>query len=208
MSLTPARRHEFYRSFEAKALKSRSVLIRFSDDLTSVFSSPVFLIINAIFFAVWIAINIGLVSSIKAFDPFPFGFLTMIVSLEAIFLSIFVLVSQNRSSYVDSLREELHLQVNLIAEEEVTKVLEVLSQIRKKVGITEKDAELDEMLKRIDTNYIEKSLIEQMAKANTPLSRDLIKGLSRDFPEIINSMTVGKVVDVLRAGEKKVKSDL
>ncbi len=87
----------------------------------------------------------------------------MIVSLEAIFLSIFVLVSQNRSSYVDALREELHLQVNLIAEEEITKVLRVLAEIRKKVGITKPDPELERMLKRIDTNYIEKSLVNQVA---------------------------------------------
>lgn len=196
------RRREFYHSFEAKALKSRSILIRFSDDLTSIFGSPQFLIINALFFAIWVGINVGFVPNITPFDPFPFGLLTMMVSLEAIFLSIFVLVSQNRSAYIDTLREELHLQVNLIAEEEVTKVLKVLSEIRTKVGIKEEDPELDMMLKRINTNYIEKSLVEQMAKANAPLSRALIKGLARDFPEVVNSLTIAKVANVLKTVEK------
>lgn len=205
-ALRGQRRREFYHSFEAKALKSRSVLIRFSDDLTSIFGSPQFLIINALFFAIWVGINVGFVPSIAPFDPFPFGLLTMIVSLEAIFLSIFVLVSQNRSSYVDTIREELHLQVNLIAEEEVTKALKVLSEIRDKVGIKEEDPELDMMLKRINTNYIEKSLVEQMAKANAPLSRSLIKGLARDFPEVINSLTLEKVANVLKTVEKDVKN--
>jgi len=206
-TLRGQRRKEFYKSFEARALKSRSILIRFSDDLTSVFSSPLFLVFNALFFVAWISINTGLVSIVKPFDPFPFGFLTMVVSLEAIFLSIFVLVSQYRSSYVDTIREELHLQVNLIAEEEITKVLRVLSEIREKVGIKESDPELEMMLKRIDTNYIEKSLIEQMAKANTPLSRDLIRGMARDFPEIVNATSAPfvKIVDAIAPGVSNKK---
>lgn len=214
-TLRGQRRKEFYKSFEARALKSRSILIRFSDDLTSIFSSPLFLVFNALFFASWIALNTGLISSVEPFDPFPFGFLTMVVSLEAIFLSIFVLVSQYRSSYVDTIREELHLQVNLIAEEEITKVLMVLSEIRDKVGIKETDPELEMMLKRIDTNYIEKSLIEQLAKANTPLSRDLIGGMARDFPEIVSatSAPLTKIVDAitpgdLRRGDKDKKKKL
>ena len=184
MAVQGERRHQFYKSFEARALRSRSFLTRFADDLTAIFGSTTFLILNSFFFFVWVVINLNL-TVIKPFDPFPFGLLTMVVSLEAIFLSIFVLVSQNRSSYIDSLREELHLQVNLIAEEEITKVLKVLSEIREKVGIVEKDQELDQMLKRIDTNYIEKSLVEQMAKANPSLTGEIVKGLSREFPEII-----------------------
>lgn len=204
-ALRGQRRREFYHSFEAKALKSRPVLVRFSDDLTSTFSSPAFLVLNAVFFAVWIAANVSWIPGIVPFDPFPFGFLTMVVSLEAIFLSILVLVSQNRTSYVDTLREELHLQVNLIAEEEVTKVLKMLAEIRGKVGIKEEDPELDMMLKRINTNYIEQSLVEQMVKANTPLSRSLIKGLSKDFPEVINSLTIGKVANLVKTVEKDVE---
>ena len=187
MPIQTERRHQFYKSFEAKALKSRSFLTRFADDLTATFGSTHFLILNAIFFTVWVAININIFPiPVPAFDPFPFGLLTMIVSLEAIFLSIFVLVSQNRSSYVDSLREELHLQVNLIAEEEITEVLKILSEIREKVGINKEDKGLEKMLKRIDTNYIEKSLVEQVAKANRPLAQQISQGLAREFPEIIN----------------------
>ena len=208
MTLTAERRGQFYKSFEAKALKGRPILIRFSDDLTSIFSSPVFLVLNGIFFVIWIGINLGWAGSIKPFDPFPFGFLTMIVSLEAIFLSIFVLVSQNRSSYVDSLREELHLQVNLIAEEEITKVLKVLAEIGEKVGINEKDEELKKMLGRINTNYIEKSLVEQMTQANKPVARELIRSLAKDFPDIINPTTsFSKVVDAINSSRERNSKD-
>lgn len=175
------RRHQFYHAFEAKALRSRSVLTQLADYLTAIFGSTTFLFLNALFFGLWIAANLGYIPGVMPFDPYPFGLLTMIVSLEAIFLSIFVLVSQNRSSYVNALREEVHLRVNLIAEEEVTKSLKVLSEIREKVGIIEKDPELEEMLARTDTNYIESSIADQMKRANKPAFEHLLK----EFPDLI-----------------------
>lgn len=181
-----ARRRQFYRSFEASALRHRSIFMQISDDLTNSFGSITFLIFNIGFFAVWIILNINLIPEIPPFDPFPFGFLTMVVSLEAIILAIFILVSQNRQSYITSLREELHMQVNLIAEEEITKVLKVLAEIRGKLGIKEKDPELEAMLQRINTNYIERSLIEQIQKANQSLAKTLANKLNKDFPDILH----------------------
>lgn len=201
-------RHQFYRAFEAKALKSRSFLTRIADRLTAIFGSTGFLILNAIFFAVWIPINLNL-TPIGPFDPYPFGLLTMIVSLEAIFLSIFVLVSQNRSSYVDNLREELHLQVNLIAEEEITKILKVLAEVREKVGIKEEDPELDKMIKRINTNYIEQSIVEQLAKADKPIYKDILSALSKEFPDIIHPTTpIKDMVSAFQKGENMIQEKI
>jgi uncharacterized membrane protein len=101
------RRRQFFKSFEAKSLKSRSFLTQVADDLTEAFGSTTFLFLNALFFIAWIILNAGIIPDLPAFDPFPYGLLTMAVSLEAIFLSIFVLVSQNRSSYISSIREEV-----------------------------------------------------------------------------------------------------
>lgn len=178
------RRRQFFRSFEAKSLRSRSLLTQMADDLTNIFGSTSFLILNALFFAQWIVINMGWIKGFEAWDPFPFGLLTMIVSLEAIFLAIFVLVAQNRSSTVSSIREEVHLQVNLIAEEEITKILSVLAEVRKAVGIKKEDSELEAMLQRIDTNYIEQRIIDQMTRANKPVADQLIKNpLKRLFKQ-------------------------
>lgn len=176
------RRRQFYIALEAKALRSRSILTQLADYFTAAFGSTTFLLLNAIFFVIWILINLGLVSGVEPFDPYPFGFLTMMVSLEAIFLSIFVLVSQNRSSYVNSLREEVHLRVNLIAEEEITKTLQILAEIREKIGIKEKDIELEEMLLRTDANYLEQSIADQMKRANVPVFEHLI----REFPDLVS----------------------
>lgn len=186
------RRRQLYRSFEAQALKNRSFFTRISDDLNNAFGSITFLLVNASWFFLWVVINLGLVPDVKPFDPFPFGLLTMVVSLEAIILSIFILVSQNRQSYVSSMREELHLQVNLIAEEEVTKALSILAEIREHMGIKEKDPELDEMLRRINTGYIERRLQDQMHKANISLTGKLVERIKKDTPDILDPLKINR----------------
>lgn len=123
-----------------------------------------------------------MIPGVEAFDPFPFGLLTMIVSLEAIILSVFVLLSQNRDARIGKLREEVNLQVNLVAEEEITKILELLDEIRKKMGIKKEDHELEKMLERIDTSYIERSLQKQM-ESSQPHPTDI---LQKDIREIIS----------------------
>ena len=184
------RRRQLYRSFEAQALKHRSFFERISDDLNSAFGNITFLIVNIGWFFIWITINLGLIPDIEPFDPFPFGLLTMVVSLEAIILAIFILVAQNRQSYVSSMREELHLQVNLIAEEEVTKALAILAEIREHMGIKEKDPELDEMLRRLNTGYIERRLSEQMQKANASLAGKIVQRIKKDTPDILDPLKI------------------
>lgn len=95
-----------------------SMLQRIADWIAWFSGSMQFLIVNAVWFIVWIAIN-TLPTGIQQFDPFPFGLLTMIVSLEAIFLSCFVLISQNRQSEKDHIRSDIEYEVNIKAELEV-----------------------------------------------------------------------------------------
>ena len=166
------RRRRIIRSFEAKALSNRSLSEKFSDVITNFSGSVMFLIVHVIWFVIWIGINTNIIPGTKPFDPFPFGLLTMIVSLEAIVLSVFVLLSQNRDAHISKLRDELHLQVNLIAEEEITKILELLHEMRGKMGIKKEDRELEKMLERIDTSYIEHSLQKQID--NNTSSVDLL----------------------------------
>lgn len=139
---------------EAKALKERSTLGRISDHITRFSGSMIFVFIHVVWFGLWILLNVGVVQipRISEFDPFPFGLLTMIVSLEAIFLSTFVLISQNRMSKLSEQRAELDLHVNLLAEQKATKALELLDQITQQLNTLkrfnfEPDPEL-EMLKR------------------------------------------------------------
>jgi len=149
------------KSFESKALKKRSFAVRFADNLTSLFGSVLFLLANATVFTGWILINTGKIPSISPFDPYPFSMLTTAVSLEAIILTVIVLMSQNRQSLISSLREEMDLQVNLMTEREITKVLQLLTKYLKDKGIKIEDKELEDMLEEIDASYIERKLEAQ-----------------------------------------------
>lgn len=186
------RRKQFLKSFEAKSLRSRSLLTQVADDLTAICGSTPFFMFHIFFFGLWVIINRGLIPTIPAFDPYPFSFLTMVVSLEAIFLSIFVLVSQNRASYISTIRDEVHMSINYIAEEEITKILEVLAEIRHEMGIKKPDPELEKMLERIDANYIETSIAKQMERANKPLFNQLRK----EFPGFVQNIANKSVVTI------------
>ncbi len=176
------RRHTYFRSFEAKSLRTRSLLTQVSDKLTEICGSTTFLVLHIVWFAVWLLINTGNIPAITPFDPYPFGFLTLVVSLEAIFLALFILVSQNRQAYISTIRDEVHMGVSLIMEEELTKTLGVLAEIRKEIGIKKEDVELTRMSQRIDTAYLERTITEQLRRANKPLVEKLLK----EFSEKIN----------------------
>lgn len=150
-------------SLKAKAALKRTWLEKSADWMAGLLGSITFFILNAIWFLVWMVINSGAIKGITPFDPFPFGFLTMTVSLEAIFLSIIVLISQNRAAKVDQLRQEIDLQLNTISEQEITKIMEMLSKIMEHSHLnTSRDPVLKEMLKPIDREKIEEELNKQM----------------------------------------------
>ena len=114
--------------------KKKSLQNRIADVLTRFSGSMVFVYVHAIWFGGWIALNTGLSGS-KPFDPFPFSLLTLVVSLEAIFLSTFVLISQNHASKVADRRADLDLQINLLAEHEITRLLTLMDAVANHLGV-------------------------------------------------------------------------
>jgi uncharacterized membrane protein len=120
---------------ETKGLEARSFAERFSDAISNVASTPSFAVGHAVFFAAWVLSQSGVVPWFPVFDPFPFTFLTFVVSLEAIFLSIFVLISQGRMTRQADLRSHLDLQVNLLAEQESTSALKILRSIAEHLDV-------------------------------------------------------------------------
>lgn len=161
-SITRARQRVI-ESIEARLNERRTVSEKFSDGLVKLFGSMWFVFLNFVFFIIWILANINLIPGIETFDPFPFVFLTMLVSLEAIFLSVFVLISQNRESRISDLREEIDLQVNMIAEKEITKIITLISYLMKHLNVPyEKDPELRRMMEPLDTEEIREELERQL----------------------------------------------
>ncbi len=151
------------KALKARADEKRSFPERVADIMTKSFGSITFLTLNIIWFGIWIAVNTGNVKGVEIFDPFPFGLLTMIVSLEAIILAIIVLISQNRAGKVADLREEVDLHIDIISEQEITKILELIVQIAKKENIDlSRDRSLRYMLRQINTDKIETVLETQI----------------------------------------------
>ena len=111
--------------------ESLTVVQRIADWLAAFSGSMNFLFIHAAWFGVWIILNVGIVNvpRLSGFDPFPFGLLTMIVSLEAIFLATFVLISQNRQVEKDKVRSDIEYDVNIKAEMEVGELHQKIDHI-------------------------------------------------------------------------------
>ncbi len=117
----------------------------FADLMTRFSGSMKYVWLHVAWFTVWIVANLGLFG-LARFDAFPFGFLTMIVSLEAIFLSTFVLISQNRQAMQADRRAKVDLQVNLISEQEITKLISMMAELHEHLGLhPAQDQELDHM---------------------------------------------------------------
>lgn len=118
---------------------------RLSDKITSFAGNMKFVYFHTIWFGLWIAVNAGLLGASVVFDDFPFGLLTLIVSLEAIFLSTFVMISQNRQGEAAELRSELDYQTDVKAEREIDVIMKTLERIAQKQGI-----QIDDLLAEID----------------------------------------------------------
>ncbi len=128
-----------------KTASERTMQDRIADGITDFAGHLKFVYIHVIWFGAWILINTGKLG-FKPFDPFPYGLLTMIVSLEAIFLSTFVMISQNRMSDDAERRANLHLHIGLLTEHETTRILQMLDAIQDKLGIdNDSDSELADL---------------------------------------------------------------
>jgi uncharacterized membrane protein len=148
--------------FKGRLAPPPTPIDRFADTLSGIFGSVSFLVGNAVFFAVWIVLNSGVIPSIDPFDPFPFNLLTMAVSLQAIGLTIVVLISQNFQSRLSEMRAELDFEINVRAEKEVTKLICMVRQIQDRLGIADaSDPELEEMARETDIERIQAEMNSQ-----------------------------------------------
>ena len=147
---------------------------RIADRITAFSGSMPFFFLNAAWFAVWIVVNLGWVG-VEPFDPFPFGLLTMCVSLEAIFLAIFVLISQNRQALLADKRAKVNLQVDMLAEREVTKLMALVLEIHDHLGLSHPgDTEIHQMQRTTDIVKV----LDQIDEAEQAVSPESAKGPS------------------------------
>jgi len=142
--------------------RGRTRMDALAESMARLGGSTAFLVTHIIWFSVWIVMNSGIGGSL-AFDPYPFGLLTLVVSLEAIGLSIFILMAQNRASATSELRDEVTLEVSMRVEEEVTKALQLITGLYRRLNLPlSEDAELKRMLMPLDRDEIERELASQI----------------------------------------------
>ena len=148
---------------EQRALRRRSSAEKFSDFIVFQGGRLSTIVLHVFGFGIWMFWNSGKIPGVRPFDPFPFMGLSTVVSLEAIFLSLFILVSQNRATRRADERAHLDLQVNLLAEREATKTLRMLQALCASHGLAEAtDAEVDQLLRETEPAMIARELEQQL----------------------------------------------
>lgn len=141
--------------------RERSSQQRVADAITGFAGSMKSVYLHALLFGSWLLINSGVLSRALVFDPYPFVMLAMFASVEAIFLSTFVLVSQNRQAELSARRDELELQINLLAEHEITKLIALMDDVARHLGVARSVAETEPLKQEVAPDVV----LEEIARA-------------------------------------------
>jgi uncharacterized membrane protein len=120
---------------EHDAFNRRTPTERISDIIMKIVGNVGFLLAQLLLITSWSLVNLHLIPGLKAFDPFPFGVLALIVSSESVFLTIFVLISQSRMARQSERRSHLDLQVGMLSEQELTTILQMLQKLCHHLGV-------------------------------------------------------------------------
>jgi len=145
---------ESYTEFEEKWTDA------FAKFLTKSFGTLKFLILTLIFIILWIVVNLGLVPGISPFDIYPFVWLVSLAQLFSVVLSVTILISQNQEERINDVRQQMDFEINVRAEQEITKILQMIAEIHSELGITKIDKELEQMKETINISEI-KDNVEQ-----------------------------------------------
>jgi uncharacterized membrane protein len=149
---------------EHDALGRRTATERVSDVITKLVGNVGFLAIQAVLIVGWALLNLKVIPGVKPFDPFPFGVLALVVSSEGVFLTIFVLISQGRMSRQTEQRSHLDLQVGMLAEQELTTILQVLQKLCQHVGVNVDSSrqEIQSFSKTTDVHKLASELADKL----------------------------------------------
>ena len=150
-------------AMEQEALANRTPGERLGDTIARVAGTTWFIGLHFVWFVAWLSINARVIPGVAAFDPYPFQFLTFVTSLEAIFLSLFILMSQNRAGRQAEAREHLNLQIDLLSEQESTKMLGMLQSLCKAHGLPEaRDEEIHDLKNQTEPEKLLHELKESL----------------------------------------------
>jgi len=162
-ALDPTRNNvEAIARLEREALHARSTGERISDAITHTVGTSTSVALHLLWFVAWVTVNLGLVPGVPPFDPFPFGILTLFVSGEGVLLALFILISQNRMTRQADRRAHLALQVSMLAEQELTLLLQLQQRLCTHVGVPQTDGVADQLVQKTDVQDVVRELEEQL----------------------------------------------
>ncbi len=162
---TPLEGKEFVVGFWSKSLESyvefeekwAEILAKF---LTRFFGTLRFLNITLLLSILWIFVNLGIITNLIPFDPYPFSWLMIIIQIFAIVMTIVILINQNRESRVHEVYQKMDFEINVRAEKEITKILHMIEEIHTELGIAKIDKELERMKEKTNLSKIKKDIEE------------------------------------------------
>ena len=144
-------------------LGRRNLQDRSIDAVTAFAGSPAFIYLHAAILVFWLVANTSHLG-LRAWDPYPFVMLAMAASVEAIFVSTFVLIGQNRQSETADRRADLDLQINLLAEHEITRLIEMVEAIGRRLGAEAPVPDIDEIKRDVAPEVVARSLEEHVER--------------------------------------------
>jgi uncharacterized membrane protein len=149
---------------EEQALERRSASERFADDVGLFAGSLTFVLLHLVLLIAWLVVNSGEIGWARPFDPYPFSLLGMIVAVEAVILSSFILMRQNRMMRHGERRDHLNLQVDLLSEKEITKVLQMVRAICGHMGLQDimADKEIRELSQTTSIESLSQTLEDRL----------------------------------------------
>ncbi len=134
---------------------------RIADRVTAFLGSMVSVVLHAVVFVTWVVVNTGVVPFIEPVDPFPFVGLAMWASAEAIFLTSFVLISQNRAARTSERQAQLDLHVGLLAEHEITRLVHMTDRLLAHHGLEPPREELEEIKRDVRPEKVLERIAEE-----------------------------------------------
>jgi uncharacterized membrane protein len=147
---------------EESFIKNRSAADTLADWIGGFSGSVTFVICHVAIYGLWILVNLRLIPWFQPFDPYPFLLLSVVVSVEAIFLSTFVLMKQNRMSRRADQRDHLDLQINLLSEREMTMVLQLLQRIAARLGVHASGGHIEELSAETSVEALAQQISEKL----------------------------------------------
>jgi uncharacterized membrane protein len=148
---------------EQEFLAQRTWIDRLGDAVANFVGTMTFVLFHVVGFVVWAAVNAGIIPGIKPFDPYPYILLTMLVSMEGVLVAVFVLMKQNRMSRRADQRDHLNLQIDLLSEKEITKMLELQRLVCLRLGIdVDRDSEVQELSKNTAVEDLAQELEQRL----------------------------------------------